>query len=91
MAETHKKLERNAIGFVLAIIVVSGIGGLVEIAPLFTIDDTVEEAPDMRVYTPLELAGRDIYIREGCSACHSQMIRTLRDDVERFSLVRTPH
>lgn len=84
MAETHKKLERNAIGFVLAIIVVSGIGGLVEIAPLFTIDDTVEEAPDMRVYTPLELAGRDIYIREGCSACHSQMIRTLRDDVERY-------
>jgi len=84
MAETHRKLERNAIGFVLAIIVVSGIGGLVEIAPLFTIDETVENVPDMRVYTPLELAGRDIYIREGCSACHSQMIRTLRDEVERY-------
>ena len=55
-----------------------------EIAPLFTIDETVEEAPDMRVYTPLELAGRDIYMREGCYACHSQMIRTLRDEVERY-------
>src|SRR5690606_13624683 len=49
-----------------------------------TIHQTVEEAPDMRVYTPLELAGRDIYVREGCYACHSQMIRTLRDDVERY-------
>ena len=80
----HRKLERNAIGFVLAIILVSGIGGFVEIAPLFTIHETVEEAPDMRVYTPLELAGRNIYIREGCYACHSQMIRTLRDEVERY-------
>jgi cytochrome c oxidase cbb3-type subunit 2 len=62
----------------------SSIGGLVEIAPLFTIDETVEKAPDMRVYTPLELAGRNIYIREGCYACHSQMIRTLRDEVERY-------
>lgn len=84
MAEFHRKLERNAIGFVLAIIGVSAIGGFVEIAPLFTINETVEEAPDMRVYTPLELAGRDIYIREGCYACHSQMIRTLRDEVERY-------
>lgn len=80
----HYKLERNTIRLVIAIIVVSGIGGLVEIAPLFTIDETVEEAPDMRVYTPLELAGRNIYIREGCYACHSQMIRTLRDEVERY-------
>ena len=59
------------IGFVLAIIAVASIGGIVEIAPLFTIDETVEDAPDMRVYTPLELAGRNIYIREGCYACHS--------------------
>lgn len=84
MPEFHRKLERNAIGFVLAIIGVSAIGGFVEIAPLFTIHETVEEAPDMRVYTPLELAGRNIYIREGCYACHSQMIRTLRDEVERY-------
>ena len=80
----HYRLERKAIGFVLAIIGVASIGGLVEIAPLFTIHQTVEDAPDMRVYTPLELAGRNIYIREGCYACHSQMIRTLRDEVERY-------
>jgi cbb3-type cytochrome c oxidase subunit II len=77
-------LERKAIGLVLAIIGVASIGGIVEIAPLFTIPQTVEDAPDMRVYTPLELAGRNIYIREGCYACHSQMIRTLRDEVERY-------
>ncbi len=80
----HYRLERKAIGLVLAIVGVSAIGGIVEIAPLFTIHQTVEEAPDMRVYTPLELAGRNIYIREGCYACHSQMIRTLRDEVERY-------
>lgn len=80
----HYRLERTAIGFVIAIIVAASIGGLVEIAPLFTIDETVENVPDMRVYTPLELAGRNIYIREGCYACHSQMIRSLRDEVERY-------
>ncbi|RWP16337.1 MAG: cytochrome-c oxidase, cbb3-type subunit II [Mesorhizobium sp.] len=84
MPEFHRKVERSAIGFVLVIVVVASIGGFVEIAPLFTIDETVESAPDMRVYTPLELAGRNIYIREGCYACHSQMIRTLRDEVERY-------
>ena len=85
MAELfHRKLERTAIGFVIAIIAAASVGGIVEIAPLFTIDETVEEAPDMRLYTPLELAGRNIYVREGCYACHSQMIRTLRDEVERY-------
>jgi cytochrome c oxidase cbb3-type subunit 2 len=80
----HYKLERKAMGLVLGIIVVASIGGLVEIAPLFTIHTTVEDVPDMRLYTPLELAGRNIYIREGCYACHSQMIRTLRDEVDRY-------
>jgi cytochrome c oxidase cbb3-type subunit 2 len=80
----HYRLERKAIGLMLGIIVVASIGGLVEIAPLFTIHQTVEDAPDMRLYTPLELAGRNIYIREGCYACHSQMIRTLRDEVDRY-------
>jgi cytochrome c oxidase cbb3-type subunit 2 len=80
----HRKIERTAIGFVLAIIAAASVGGIVEIAPLFTIHETVEEAPDMRLYTPLEAAGRDIYVREGCYACHSQMIRTLRDEVERY-------
>src|SRR3546814_11645819 len=80
MAELlHRKIERSAIGLALAIVAVASIGGIVEIAPLFTIDETVETAPDMRMYTPLELAGRNIYIPEGCYACHSQMIRTLRD------------
>ncbi|MCP8937432.1 cytochrome-c oxidase, cbb3-type subunit II [Alsobacter sp. SYSU M60028] len=80
----HYRLERHALRFVLAVVLVAGIGGFVEIAPLFTISETVETVPDMRVYTPLEVAGRNIYIREGCYACHSQMIRTLRDDVERY-------
>lgn len=82
--KTHYRIEKNSIALVLAIILVSGIGGLFEIAPLFSIDETVESAPDMRVYTPLELAGRNIYMREGCYACHSQMVRTLKDDVDRY-------
>ena len=78
------RLERKSIALALAIVGVASIGGLVEIAPLFTIHQTVESDPDMRLYTPLELAGRNIYIREGCYACHSQMIRTLRDEVDRY-------
>jgi cytochrome c oxidase cbb3-type subunit 2 len=84
MLGTHYKIERNSIGLAAAIMVVASIGGLIEIAPLFTIDETVETDPNMRVYTPLELAGRNIYIREGCYGCHSQMIRTLQDEVERY-------
>jgi len=84
MFGTHYRIERKSIALALAIMVVASIGGLIEIAPLFTIDDTVESDPKMRVYTPLELAGRNIYIREGCYACHSQMIRTLQDEVERY-------
>lgn len=80
----HYWLETKGIGMVLAIIGVASIGGIVEIAPLFTIHQTVESDPTMRLYTPLELAGRNIYIREGCYACHSQMIRTLRDEVDRY-------
>ncbi len=83
-AATHYRAERHSMALTAGIILAAGVGGFVEIAPLFTIDDTVEEAPDMRVYTPLEQAGRDIYIREGCYLCHSQMIRTLRDEVERY-------
>lgn len=82
--KAHYNLEKNSIALVIGIILAASVGGLVEIAPLFTIDETVETLPDMRVYTPLELAGRNIYIREGCYACHSQMIRTLRDEVERY-------
>ena len=84
MFGTHYRLERNSMALVIGIIVAASVGGLVEIAPLFTIDETVETDPNMRLYTPLELAGRNIYIREGCYACHSQMIRTLQDEVERY-------
>lgn len=80
----HYKIERRAISLTLAIIAAASVGGIVEIAPLFTIDQTVEAAPDMRVYTPLELVGRNIFMREGCYACHSQMIRTLKDEVDRY-------
>ncbi|WBU54000.1 cytochrome-c oxidase, cbb3-type subunit II [Paracoccus sp. SCSIO 75233] len=83
-ARTHYRTERHSMALALGIIAVASVGGMVEIAPLFTIDETVETAADMRLYTPLEQAGRDIYIREGCYACHSQMIRTLRDEVERY-------
>ena len=68
----------------IAIIIVVAIGGLVEIAPLFYLQSTIEPVEGMRPYTPLELEGRDIYIREGCYLCHSQMIRSLRDEVERY-------
>jgi cytochrome c oxidase cbb3-type subunit 2 len=83
-ASAHYRLERYSLGLTGGIIAAAMVGGAVEIAPLFTIDETVEAAPDMRLYTPLEQAGRDIYIREGCYACHSQMIRTLRDEVDRY-------
>jgi cytochrome c oxidase cbb3-type subunit 2 len=80
----HQKIERHSVLFVTLIIVVASFGGLFEIAPLFTIGGTVEPVRGVRPYTPLELAGRNIYIREGCYACHSQMIRKLRDEVERY-------
>lgn len=83
-AEKHKKLERNVTLLGVAAFVVVTIGGLVEIAPLFWIDNTVEKVEGVRPYTPLELAGRNIYMREGCYNCHSQMIRPFRDEVERY-------
>ena len=68
----------------VGILIVVSIGGLIEIAPLFWLGSTIEKVKGMRPYTPLELAGRDIYIREGCYNCHSQMIRAIRDEVERY-------
>ena len=78
MSNRHQKLERHSLAFTIMILIVASIGGIVEIPPLFTIENTIEKVDGMRPYTPLELAGRDIYVREGCYACHSQMIRTLR-------------
>jgi cytochrome c oxidase cbb3-type subunit 2 len=82
--EGHKKLERNVTLLALFAFIAVAIGGIVEIAPLFWIDNTIEKVKGMRPYTPLEQAGRDIYIREGCYVCHSQMIRPFRDEVERY-------
>ena len=82
--DNHKFIERNAsILLVLSFLVVS-IGGLVQIVPLFYLQNTIETVQGMRPYTPLELEGRQIYIREGCYVCHSQMIRPMRDEVERY-------
>ena len=80
----HKIFETNSIILVLGILFVVAIGGLVEIAPLFYLKSTIEKVEGVRPYSPLELAGRAIYVREGCYNCHSQMIRPLRDEVERY-------
>ncbi|MGO9742488.1 MAG: cytochrome-c oxidase, cbb3-type subunit II [Roseiarcus sp.] len=80
----HHILEKNPILLVFAILIVVAIGGLVQIVPLFYLQGTVEKVDGMRPYTPLEIAGRNIYVREGCYLCHSQMIRSLRDEVERY-------
>jgi cytochrome c oxidase cbb3-type subunit 2 len=80
----HAFLERNSIVLLIGILIVVAIGGLVEIVPLFYLKNTIEAVDGVRPYTPLELAGRNIYVREGCYNCHSQMIRPLRDEVERY-------
>ncbi|MGQ7829663.1 cytochrome-c oxidase, cbb3-type subunit II [Altererythrobacter sp. Z27] len=80
----HQKLERNVTLMAVATLVTVAIGGLVQITPLFYLDNTIEKVEGVRPYTPLEQAGRDIYIREGCYVCHSQMIRPFRDEVERY-------
>ena len=80
----HDVFEKNSLIMLIGILIVVSIGGLVQIAPLFWVESTIEKVQGMRPYTPLEQTGRDIYIREGCYGCHSQMIRTLRDEVERY-------
>jgi len=80
----HKIFETNSIILILGVLIVISIGGLVEIVPLFYLKSTIEKVEGVRPYTPLELAGRNIYVREGCYNCHSQMVRPLRDEVERY-------
>ena len=80
----HEAFEKNSILLTVGILVLVAIGGLVEITPLFYLESTIERVQGMRPYTPLELVGRNIYIREGCYNCHSQMVRPLRDEVERY-------
>ena len=84
MIEKHEKIERSATLLLILSFLVVTIGGLVEIAPLFYLKNTIEKVTGMRPYSPLELTGRNIYIREGCYLCHSQMIRPFRDEVERY-------
>jgi len=81
---SHQVLEKSSVLLLLGILITVAIGGIVEIAPLYWLNSTIEKVQGMRPYTPLELAGRDIYIREGCYVCHSQMIRSMRDEVERY-------
>jgi cytochrome c oxidase cbb3-type subunit II len=80
----HGKIERNVTLLLVLSLLVVTIGGIVEIAPLFWLENTIEKVKGMRPYSPLELMGRNIYVREGCYACHSQMIRPFRDEVERY-------
>jgi cytochrome c oxidase cbb3-type subunit 2 len=82
--DKHKVLETNATLLLVCSFLVVTIGGIVQIAPLFWLENTIENVEGMRPYTPLELTGREIYIREGCYVCHSQMIRPMRDEVERY-------
>lgn len=82
--DKHKFLETNATALLIGSLLVVTIGGIVEIAPLFYLENTIEKVEGVRPYTPLELTGRDIYVREGCYVCHSQMIRPMRDEVERY-------
>ncbi len=80
----HQILEKSPTLLLVSSLLVVSIGGIVEIAPLFYLENTIEKVEGMRPYSPLELTGREIYIREGCYTCHSQMIRPMRDEVERY-------
>ena len=84
LLDKHSVLERNATLLLAGSLLVVTVGGIVEIAPLFYLQNTIEKVDGMRPYSPLELAGRNIYVREGCYVCHSQMIRPFRDEVERY-------
>jgi len=80
----HETLEKNATLLLIFSLLVVTIGGIVQLVPLFYLENTIEKVEGMRPYTPLELAGRNVYVREGCYVCHSQMIRPFRDEAERY-------
>jgi cytochrome c oxidase cbb3-type subunit 2 len=84
MAFRHEIFEKNSLLLLVGILVVISLGGIIEMVPLFTIGETIEKVAGVRPYSPLELAGRNIYVREGCYVCHSQQIRTFRDEVDRY-------
>jgi len=81
---SHEKVETNVSVLVILVILVISIGGLVEIVPLFFLKDTTKPVEGLKPYTALQLEGRDIYVREGCYVCHSQMIRPFRAETERY-------
>jgi cytochrome c oxidase cbb3-type subunit 2 len=84
MFKQHKFLETNVFFLAVGILLMVIVGGLVEVVPLFSIESTIEKVDGVRPYSPLEVAGRNIYVREGCYVCHSQMIRPFKDEVERY-------
>ncbi|MFN3261696.1 MAG: cytochrome-c oxidase, cbb3-type subunit II [Pikeienuella sp.] len=84
LIDKHKHVERNATLLLVLSFLTVAVGGIVEITPLFYLENTIEEVEGVRPYSPLEMEGRNIYIREGCYTCHSQMIRPMRDEVERY-------
>jgi len=84
MVIRHEFIEKNAFLLLVLTLVTVAVGGIIEVVPLFTIETTVEPVKGVRPYSPLEQRGRDIYVREGCYVCHSQQIRALRDEVERY-------
>jgi cytochrome c oxidase cbb3-type subunit II len=80
----HAIIEKNVVLLAILTLITISIGGLVQIVPLFTIESTIERVEGVRPYTPLELMGRNIYVREGCYLCHSQQIRPFKDEIERY-------
>jgi len=80
----QKILEKNVLLLIVAILLTVSVGGLVQIVPLYTLESTIEKVDGVRPYSPLEQMGRNIYVREGCYVCHSQMIRPFRDENERY-------
>ncbi|WP_321365097.1 cytochrome-c oxidase, cbb3-type subunit II [uncultured Celeribacter sp.] len=84
LIDKHKIIETNGTLLMVGALLVVTVGGIVEIAPLFYLENTIEDVEGVRPYSPLELTGREIYVREGCYVCHSQMIRPMRDEVERY-------
>ena len=84
MASAHAKIEKNIGLMMILIVLMISIGGLVQIVPLFFMHSTTEPVEGLKPYSALQLTGRDIYVREGCYVCHSQMIRPFRAEVERY-------
>jgi len=84
MAFRHAIIEKNAVLLAVLTLITVSIGGLVQIVPLFAVESTIERVEGVRPYSPLELMGRNVYIREGCYVCHSQQVRSFRDEAERY-------